>query len=155
MIQKAKKFLLAPGIALMMASVYGQAIAADAVSQDIIDARQEAQIWTTYALNPYLRANDLTVTVHSGKVTLTGNVDEGAEKDLAKEIALGVSGIKDVENQIVVQPDYVPAAESKSRSYGQIIDDATITAAIKSKLTWNKQTDGLSKKSVPRRALSP
>jgi osmotically-inducible protein OsmY len=144
MIKKTKRFLLAPGVVLMMAAMSGQAIADDSVSQGITDARQETQIWTTYALNPYLRANDLSVTVRSGKATITGNVDEGVEKDLAQQIALGVTGIKDVENQIKVQPDYVPPTESTSRSYGQIIDDATITAAIKSKLAWNKQTSGLS-----------
>jgi osmotically-inducible protein OsmY len=142
MIKQTRKFLLAPGIALMLAAISGVA-AADTVSQDITDARQETQIWTTYALNPYLRANDLTVVVRGGKATLSGNVDEGAEKDLAKQIALGVNGVKDVDNQIVVQPDYVPPAESTSRSYGQVIDDATITTAIKSKLTWSKYTSGL------------
>jgi len=143
MIKKTKMFLLAPGIALMMAAVSGTA-AADTISQDVTDAHQESQIWTSYALNPYLRANDLNVTVRSGKATITGNVDEGVEKDLAKQIALGVNGIKDVDNQIVVQSDYVPPASSTSRSYGQVIDDATIVAAIKSKLTWNKHTSGLS-----------
>lgn len=141
--KNTNRFLLAPGIALMMAAISGPVMADDAVSQKIIDAREEAQIWTTYALNPYLRANDLSVTVRSGKATITGKVDEGAEKDLAKQIALGVSGVSDVDNQIVVQPDYVPPAESTSRSYGQMIDDATITATIKSKLAWNKQTNGL------------
>jgi len=138
-----KKFLLAPGLALMLAAISGAAVA-DTVSQEVTDAHQESQIWTSYALNPYLRANDLDVTVRSGKATLTGNVVEGAEKDLAKQIALGVNGVKDVDNQIVVQPDYVPPATSTSRSYGQVIDDATIVAAIKSKLTWNKHTSGLS-----------
>lgn len=137
-----KKFLLTPGIALILAASAGSA-AADTVSQDVVDAHQESQIWTSYALNPYLKSNDLNVNVRNGKATLTGNVDEGAEKDLAKQIALGVSGIKDVDNQIIVQPDYVPPATSKSRSYGQVIDDATIVAAIKSKLTWNKHTSGL------------
>jgi hyperosmotically inducible protein len=144
MIKNNKTFLLAPGVALMLAAVSFSATAADTISQDVVDARQEAQIWTTYALNPYLRANDLNVTVRSGKATISGNVDEGAEKDLAKQIALGVSGVKDVDNKIIVQPDYVEPTESSSRSYGQIIDDATIVAAIKSKLTWSKQTSGLS-----------
>ena len=36
-------------------------------SQEVIEARQESQIWTTYALSPYLRANDLKVSVHEGK----------------------------------------------------------------------------------------
>jgi len=103
--------------------------------QDITDARQETQIWTTYALSPYLRAHDLKVTVRDGKAVLTGKVDEDVNKDLAKEIALGVSGIKDVDNQIIVQSDYSPKA---SRGYGETVDDVTITAAVKSRFMWSK-----------------
>ncbi|HTE39591.1 MAG TPA: BON domain-containing protein, partial [Steroidobacteraceae bacterium] len=100
-------------------------------------------VWTTYALSPYLRANDLKVSVHSGKATLSGTVEEGVNKDLAKQIALGVNGIKDVDNNIVVKADYVAPARSANRSYGETVDDMAITAAVKSKLTWNKYTDGL------------
>ncbi|MGH8106487.1 MAG: hypothetical protein ACREO1_01155 [Arenimonas sp.] len=39
---------------------------ADASVQSIADVRQETQIWTTFALNPYLRAHDLKVFVHDG-----------------------------------------------------------------------------------------
>src|SRR4249919_448429 len=141
MYKQSRKLLLASGIALAMAS---GAAAATATSQDVTEARQESQIWTTYALSPYLRANDLKVSVHEGKATLTGKVDESVNKDLAKQIALGVDGIKDVDNQIVVQADYVPRARSSAdRSYGEVIDDATITSAVKSKLVWSKNTEGL------------
>ena len=103
--------------------------------QEILDARQETQIWTTYALSPHLRANDLKVSVHDGKATITGNVDEEVSKDLAREIALGVNGIKEVDNQIKVQPDANP---KRSSNYGETVDDITITAAVKSKLFWSK-----------------
>lgn len=114
---------------------------ADAAA-DMQSARQETQIWTTYALSPYLRANDLRVSVHEGKATLTGTVAEDVNKDLAKQIALGVTGIKDVDNQILVNADYQP--KGPQDSYGQGIEDASITAAIKSKLLWSKAADGRS-----------
>ena len=85
-------------------------------SQEVIEARQESQIWTTYALSPYLRANDLKVSVHEGKATLTGNVAEDVNKDLAKQIALGVDGIKSVDNKIEVVPNYMAPAKSADRS---------------------------------------
>lgn len=135
-----RKSLIASGIALSMIS--GTA-AADTLSQDVTEARQETQIWTTYALSPYLRASDIKVSVHGGKATLTGTVEEGVNKDLAKQIALGVNGVKEVDNQIVVQADYTPPAPSTTRSYGEVVDDATITTAVKSKLMWSKYTDGL------------
>lgn len=137
-----RKLMLKSGIALAILALSGAA-AADTVSQDVTEARQETQIWTTYALSPYLRANDLKVSVDNGKATLTGKVEDGVSKDLAKQIALGVSGIKDVDNQIMVQPDYVPPAASVDRGYGEVIDDVTINASVKSKLVWSKHTDGL------------
>jgi hyperosmotically inducible protein len=138
--KQASKHLIAAGIALWIAAVSTSTIAAT-VSQEVTEARQETQIWTTFALSPYLRANDLKVTVHDGNATLTGKVDEDVNKDLAKEIALGVSGIKEVDNQIVVASDYTPAPAAE-RSYGELVDDANITTAIKSKLLWSKNTEG-------------
>lgn len=141
MYTKSRNLLLASGIALALAT--SGAFAADTVSQDITEARQETQIWTAYALSPYLRANDLKVSVDAGKATLSGTVEEGVNKDLAKQIALGVSGIKEVDNNIVVKPDYSPPAKSATRSFGETVDDATITAAVKSKLVWSRYADGL------------
>ncbi|MBC7984891.1 MAG: BON domain-containing protein [Candidatus Obscuribacterales bacterium] len=143
MYTKSRNFLLASGIALALAT--SGAIAADTVSQEVTDARQETQIWTTYALSPHLRANDLKVSVQNGKATLSGTVAEGVNKDLAKQIALGVNGIKEVDNNIVVKSDYNPPARNANanRSYGETTDDATITAAVKSKLLWSRYADGL------------
>ncbi len=138
---QSRHALLTTGV--LMALGAGSIFAADTVSQDVTEARQETQIWTTYALSPHLRANDLKVSVHAGKATLKGTVEESVSKDLAKQIALGVNGIKEVDNQIVVQPDYVPAKSATARSFGAVIDDATITAAVKSKLLWSKNTGGM------------
>jgi hyperosmotically inducible periplasmic protein len=106
---------------------------------NLVDARQEAQITTTYALSPYLRANDIKVSVNGGKALLTGIVDDDVVKDLAKQIALGVDGITAVDNQIAVQQDYIPRPTTKN--YGRLIDDATLTAAVRSRLAWSKQVD--------------
>ena len=140
---KKPTFKLAPALGITLAMAISGIVAADTVSQDVTNARQETQIWTTYALSPYLRANDLKVSVQNGKATLSGNVEESVNKDLAKQIALGVDGVKDVDNQIVVQPDYIAPARSSTRSYGEAVDDASLTAAIKSKLLWSQYADGL------------
>jgi len=143
MYTKSRKLVLASAITLALAFVSAAAIG-DSTSQEITSARQESQIWTTYSLSPYLRANDLKVSVNAGTATLTGTVEEDVDKELAKQIALGVSGIKSVDNQIMVAADYVsPARTSRERSFGEVVDDATITATVKSKLLWSKNTEGL------------
>ncbi|WP_394561066.1 BON domain-containing protein [Aquipseudomonas alcaligenes] len=141
--KQPRTLFLASAIALAITSANGGVLAATA-SQEITNARQETQIWTTYALSPYLRANDLKVSADNGKATLTGNVAEDVNKDLAEEIALGVKGITEVDNRIAVSADYQPAKPGAERSFGDTIDDAGITAKIKSKLMWGKSTDGMS-----------
>lgn len=138
------QFFLKPSSLVLLISVLGSSVAwAELTAQDVVEARQETQIWTTFALSPFLRANDIKVTVDNGKATLTGRVLEDINKDLATQMALGVAGIKDVDNQITVEPQYVAPARSTERSYAELIDDATITSAVKSKLLWSKYADGL------------
>lgn len=134
--------LFASAMALALGTA-GTVHAADTLTQDLTEARQETQIWTTYALSPYLRAHDLKVSVDDGRATLSGIVDGEVNRDLAKQIALGVSGIRDVDNLIEVKDDYVPPQKSAARGYGDAIDDTSVTAAVKSKLLWSKHTDGL------------
>lgn len=113
----------------------------------ISDARHEAQIWTTYSFNPHLKALDISVEVRGDTATLAGTVENAVEKDLATQIALGTSGIKNVNNNLVVQSGYVPkkaANASGDRAFSTVVADATITASVKSKLLWNSHTDGLS-----------
>lgn len=69
--RQPRTLLFASALALAVAAGSAGIMAATA-PQDITDARQESQIWTTYALNPYLRAHDLKVSVNSGKATLSG-----------------------------------------------------------------------------------
>lgn len=122
--------------ALALATLPAQA-AGD--STEAGNARLESQIWTTYALNPYLRANDLKVSVEDGEATLTGIVEEEVNKDLAEQIARGVDGVSDVDNQIEVRADFRPLSRAGERQYGARIDDASTSAAVRSKLSWSQR----------------
>lgn len=144
MFKQPRNLIIAAGIAAALGTMAGtDAYGAATPSQEVIEARQETQIWTTYLLSPYLRANDLKVSVHDGKATLTGSVAEDVNKDLAKQIALGVDGIKSVDNKIDVLADYKAPAQPSERGYGEKIDDATVTSSVKSKLLWSRYADGL------------
>jgi hyperosmotically inducible protein len=142
MYKKPKNLIVTSGLALLLTTL-NASYAAESSTQSLTDVRQEVQIWTTYALNPYLRADSLKVSVKDGKATLTGFVPEGVNKDLAKEIALGVEGIKDVDNQIEVVAEPRASESSSMGGFANTIDDATITAAVKSKLLWSRYTEGL------------
>ncbi|OHX11720.1 BON domain-containing protein [Chromobacterium sphagni] len=135
----SRNLVLTAAIPLALIAGCGEAIA-NPRSQEVIDARQEAQIATTYALNPYLRYNNLKVTVSQGTATLSGSVEDDVNRDLAKEIALGVSGVGKVDNNIVIQSNQDPQTSAYA---GEAIDDSTITASIKSKLFWSQRTERL------------
>ena len=113
------------------------------LAQDVPSARQETQIWTTYALNPYLRAFDIKVTVAESCATLSGTVAEETQRDLAQQIALGVNGIKSVDNRIDIVPQFVPPPRTDDRAFGELVDDTTVTSAVRSKLAWSRYADGL------------
>ena len=112
-------------------------------SQEMMAARQEAQIWTACALNPHLRASALKASVHNGKATLTGKVADSVARELAGQIALAVSGIHGIENNIEVQANYKPAAQSAERGFGELVDDATITSTVKLKMLWSRHGEGI------------
>jgi osmotically-inducible protein OsmY len=138
-----RKFALVSAVSLAMVTSV-KALAAPEPASDITGAYQEGRISATFALNRYLDGNELEVTVEEGVATLTGTVSEDAGKELAQQIALGVSGIEEVDNRIVVDAGYVPSMPSGERSYGEVVRDASITAVVKSKLLWSKHARGLS-----------
>lgn len=138
-----RKSCIASAVALGLLVAAGSSFAADGSSSEIVQARQEAQISTTYALSPHLRAHDITVVVTGNTATLTGHVGEEVDSALAAQIALGVDGIKKIDNQLVVSPDSKPRMASADRSFGEFVDDATITTAVKSKLLWSKHAEGM------------
>ena len=129
-----------------LAIAIGLAVGSPAYAGDVDDARREATIWTSYAFNPHLKALDISVEVTGDTATLTGTVQEGVEKDLAEQIALGADGIAKVDNKLIVDAAYVPKprpAPPSGRDFATTVEDATITASVKSKLMWNDHTDGL------------
>ncbi|WP_088330047.1 BON domain-containing protein [Lacimicrobium sp. SS2-24] len=140
------KLLLPLAVLLALSSPHSMAnnkVSESDIASAVTNARHEMQIWTTYALSPYLRAGDLSVTALDGNITLVGKVQEAPHKELAEAIAAGVSGVKDVDNRITVDANLQQQKDSNPRGFGEIVDDATITAAIKSKLLWNKHTEGM------------
>lgn len=132
--------------ALAIAMVLGTlSFAADAnkVSDDLSEANKEGRIWTSFALNPHLDALDLKVDVEGETAILSGTVPGAIERDLAEQVALGVSGVKQIDNRIQIDPRYQPAASNGQRSPADIAADATITASVKSKLLWSNLVRGL------------
>lgn len=111
-------------------------------SRELSEARQEGSIWTAFALNRHLNPFTIDVDVENGSAKLTGKVETDVERDLAEQIALGIEGVKKVDNQLTLDSAF-EAKASAEPNLSQRFDDATLVATVKSKLLWNSNTEGL------------
>jgi osmotically-inducible protein OsmY len=77
--------------------------------------------------NRNVSAINTEVDVANGVVTLKGNADSQAQKDLTGEYAKGIDGVKGVDNQMTI----VEAVNKPEQTKDNKIDDASITAQVK------------------------
>ncbi|WP_341521787.1 BON domain-containing protein [Pseudomonas sp. G.S.17] len=119
---------------------------ASAAQQDLpsqlAEARQEGSIWTAFALNRHLSPFKIDVNVEQGTAILKGKVENEVDRELAQRIALDVSGIDKVDNQLEIDAN-VAAEPGAKANLAQSFEDATLTATVKSKLLWNSVTEAL------------
>jgi osmotically-inducible protein OsmY len=111
------------------------------------DAWITGKIETVYTLNPHLSPFRIDTDVTDGRVVLTGTVESDIDRDLAAELAKGVAGVLEVKNELQVADNAraatAPTGIQNRRDFGSWVDDATTTAAVKSKLIHNPNTKGL------------
>ena len=110
------------------------------------DALIVGKLEVVYALNRHLSAFAIDTDVDQGIVHLTGAVESDIDRDLAGEIAAGIEGVVDVDNDLTLVAGAREAGQrerSGQRSFSAWIDDATTTAAVKSTLLANPNTKGL------------
>lgn len=69
----------------------------------------------------FVKARHIDVDVYSGVVFLLGVVESSSQKRMAEDIALGVDGVRRVENQLIVG----------STSAGQALNDTILTSKIR------------------------
>jgi hyperosmotically inducible periplasmic protein len=93
-----------------------------------------------------VNASKTTVDVKEGVVTLTGEASSVAQKDLTSEYAADIEGVKEVKNAMTV---VAPATtEPADRTAGTKLDDASITAQVKTALLTHRSTSSLKTKVV-------
>ncbi|MEK6663655.1 MAG: BON domain-containing protein [Pseudomonadota bacterium] len=70
----------------------------------IEDAAITTKVKTAILAEPGLKVLKINVDTVGGVVTLTGTVDSQANSDKAKQVVGAVSGVKQVENLLIVMP---------------------------------------------------
>jgi hyperosmotically inducible protein len=98
----------------------------------IDDGVMTAQIKSALIGDPVTKARDIDVTIFKGRVQLNGFVDSNDERAQATRVARSVHGVKAVDNNLKLK--------GPERTAGAVIDDATITAKVKTALTTDERT---------------
>ncbi|MBD3345285.1 MAG: BON domain-containing protein, partial [Chitinivibrionales bacterium] len=71
---------------------------------DRTDSEIKSSLLSAIALDPALKEQDISVKVRKGRVVLKGTVGSRSQMLLALKVAKGVSGIVEIENEILIQP---------------------------------------------------
>ena len=98
-------------------------------------------------IGEYLEPFDVKTSMKDGVVKLQGEVASEVERDLVEQLAVGVEGVQEVDNQLAVAasaratrqtPEGTPGTTGASSGFG----DAMLTAKIKAKLLWDRSANG-------------
>jgi len=106
------------------------------------DGWLSTKVKTTLLFHRNVSASGTDVHVKDGIVSLRGEASSQAQKELTTEYAKDVDGVKDVKNEMTVARTPAHPAET----IGEKIDDASITAQVKSSLLSHRSTSALKTK---------
>jgi len=100
------------------------------------------KVKTALLFHRNVRATKTDVNVKDGIVTLSGEASSQAQKELTTEYAKDVEGVKEVKNEMTIAETPAKPVET----IGEKIDDASITAQVKSSLMSHRSTSALKTK---------
>jgi hyperosmotically inducible periplasmic protein len=103
------------------------------------DAWITTKVKTTLLFHRNVSASGTTVYTKDGVVTLQGEASSIAQKDLTTEYAKDIDNVKSVNNEMTIAK--TPAKPGETM--GDKIDDASITAQVKSSLLTHRSTSAL------------
>jgi len=102
----------------------------------------KAKVKTMLLFHRNVSVTKTEVDIKDGIVTLQGNADSEAQKDLTTEYVKDVEGVKGVRNEMTV----LKTSEKARETLGEMIDDASITAQVKLTLLLHRSTSALNTK---------
>jgi len=106
------------------------------------DAWVGTKVKSTLLFHRNVRATKTDVNVKDGVVILSGEASSMAQKELTTEYAQDVEGVKEVKNEMTI----AKAPAKPTETTGEKIDDASITAQVKSSLSSHRSTSAVKTK---------
>lgn len=108
------------------------------------DGWVEGKLETALVLNEHLNPFEIDISVDDDVATLKGEVGSDIDKELAQNVALGIEGIDEVDNQLTVKADMDEMTqEDEGRGFSQYMRDISTTAAIKTELLASSNVNGI------------
>jgi osmotically-inducible protein OsmY len=106
------------------------------------DGWVSAKVKSALLFHRNVSATKTDVFVKDGIVSLRGEASSIAQKELTAEYAKDVEGVKEVKNEMTI----AKVAAKPSETVGEKIDDASITAQVKSSLMSHRSTSAIKTK---------
>ena len=122
-------------IASLLSSPVGQVVTG------VEDSTITARIESLYLLDQHLNPLNINTTTRDGNVMISGSVNDTVQRELAEDLALGVRGVRFVDNQLVVISTVI--GEKEQRSWTQRVQDRAVTAAVRSRMLGSGEFKGL------------
>lgn len=94
----------------------------------------EGKLQSVLLMSEHIDVNEIDIDVTDYVATLSGEVQNQVSKELAEELAKGVEGINEVDNQIKVNKDKGQTAKTEKKSeptIGDYISNSILTAELK------------------------
>jgi len=82
----------------------------ETATRKVADEWIEKRVATAIALNRYISMRSLNVKVQDGLCILTGSVDSEKQRELAESLALSISGVEKVQNDITIYEPPAPTS---------------------------------------------
>ena len=108
------------------------------------DGWLSTKVKSTLLFHRNVSASGTDVYVKDGVVSLRGEASSMAQKELTTEYARDVEGVKDVKNEMTI----AKTPSKPGDTLGEKIDDASITAQVKSSLMSHRSTSSMKTKVV-------
>ena len=111
-----------------------------------IDAWLAAKVKSTLLFHQNVNAAETEVIARNGNIILRGKAASTAQKDLTAEYAKDVEGVNKVSNEMTVTPATEKTGEKRRKEAGttdESIDDASVTALVKTTLLYHRSTRAL------------
>jgi hyperosmotically inducible protein len=137
------------GVGMGQAMAHGAGITASpqdnaTVADKTADAWITTKVKSEFATTKGVSFTDISVDTRDGVVSLSGTIGSGAEVDRAKQVAMGVKGVKSVDTSgltVAGGTTMNSGAQDNGRDVGDAASDTWITTKVKSEFA---TTEGVS-----------